>query len=77
MERPEAQDSGTIILTGFDINVVLDSVEIAIEECKTRTEDSIPNDYRITNTSWRVLNLIVGTTRLSNRWDGINSSLTH
>jgi len=27
---------GTIILTGFDINVVLDSVEIAIEECKTR-----------------------------------------
>jgi UDP-N-acetylglucosamine 2-epimerase (non-hydrolysing) len=73
MERPEAQDSGTIILTGFDMNVVLDSVEIAIEECKTRSPGNSPNDYRITNTSWRVLKLIVGTSRLSNRWDGIVS----
>lgn len=75
MERPEAQDAGTIILTGFDVNVILDSVEIAIEECKIKTKDRIPNDYRITNTSWRVLKLIIGTTRLSNRWDGIISKL--
>jgi len=32
MERPEAQDAGTIILTGFDSNVVLNSVQTVIEE---------------------------------------------
>ena len=34
MERPEAQDAGTIILTGFDQDVVLNSIEIAINEHK-------------------------------------------
>ena len=32
MERPEAQDAGTIILTGFNPDIVLDSVELAIKE---------------------------------------------
>lgn len=34
MERPEAQDTGTIILTGFDDQIVMDSVELVIEEHK-------------------------------------------
>ena len=32
MERPEAQDAGTIILSGFDYNVVMDSVQIVVDE---------------------------------------------
>ena len=32
MERPEAQDAGTIILTGFEQDVVLNSVKMAINE---------------------------------------------
>ena len=36
MERPEAQDAGTIILTGFDPDVVLNSIRIVIDEFKTR-----------------------------------------
>ena len=32
MERPEAQDAGTIILTGFDPDVVLASIDLAIKE---------------------------------------------
>ena len=31
----------------------------------------LPADYAITNTSERVLSLILGTARLSNGWDGI------
>ena len=32
MERPEAQDAGTIILTGFEPEIVLNSVRTVIEE---------------------------------------------
>jgi UDP-N-acetylglucosamine 2-epimerase (non-hydrolysing) len=71
MERPEAQDTGTIILTGFDINVVLDSVKLCIEESKQRTNRDIPDDYKINDTSWRVLKLIMGNAKLSNLWYGI------
>jgi UDP-N-acetylglucosamine 2-epimerase (non-hydrolysing) len=71
MERPEAQDEGTIILTGFDERIVMDSIELVIEEHKRGSYSKIPFEYQIRNTSWRVLKLILGTARLSNKWDGI------
>jgi UDP-N-acetylglucosamine 2-epimerase len=85
MERPEAQDAGTIILTGFDPEIVLSSIETTMAEHRQpgtlnlepgtlnpqRTTPVVP-DYSITDTSWRVLKLILGNTRLSNRWHGIN-----
>jgi len=71
MERPEAQDAGTIILTGFDQNVILNSIQIAVEEHKLGNYNDIPIEYKIENTSWRVLKLIMGNTRLSNIWWGI------
>ncbi|HDT12111.1 MAG TPA: UDP-N-acetylglucosamine 2-epimerase (non-hydrolyzing) [Candidatus Marinimicrobia bacterium] len=74
MERPEAQDAGTIILTGFDDQVVMDSVELVIEEHKKRKYEQIPDEYLIRDTSWRVLKIIMGNARLSNRWWGINSA---
>jgi UDP-N-acetylglucosamine 2-epimerase (non-hydrolysing) len=71
MERPEAQDAGTIILTGFEPQVVLDSVRLVIEEHEKGRYTNIAQDYLITNTSWRTLKLIMGNTSLSNLWDGI------
>jgi UDP-N-acetyl-L-fucosamine synthase len=71
MERPEAQDAGTIILTGFDQRAVLNSIEIAIAEHKIRKYDNNVADYSITDTSWRVLKLIQGLAGLSNKWAGI------
>lgn len=73
MERPEAQDAGTIILSGFDPDIVLSSVQSVIEEHRERTYKTIASDYTITDTSWRVLKLILGNTKLSNKWWGINS----
>ena len=72
MERPEAQDAGTIILTGFDKDVVLASAETVITEHKAGKYPGIPPEYTIPNTSWRVLKLMMGNARLSNRWWGIN-----
>ena len=75
MERPEAQDCGTIVLTGFDKGIVLQSIEASIDEIKHRQENDIPSEYLIKNTSWRVLKLILGTARLSNKWAGINTAI--
>jgi len=72
MERPEAQDAGTIILTGFNPQVVLDSIALTISEFKQNKKyKRIAEDYTIDNTSWRVLKLIIGNAKLSNLWWGI------
>jgi UDP-N-acetylglucosamine 2-epimerase len=72
MERPEAQDAGTIILTGFDPQVVLNSIQMVIKEFEVSGKyKRIADDYTITNTSWRVLKLVLGNTKLSNLWHGV------
>jgi UDP-N-acetyl-L-fucosamine synthase len=72
MERPEAQDAGTIILSGFDPQTVLDSIRLAVDEHKQNGKyNRIADDYTIVNTSWRVLKLIIGNAKLSNLWHGI------
>ncbi len=73
MERPEAQDTGSIILTGFDEDVIVPAVSLAIKELTERKIKSVPDDYLIEDTSWRVVKLIMGNTKLSNQWWGINS----
>ena len=71
MERPEAQDAGTIILTGFEPQRVLDAVALAIREHQVRKYQQIATDYMINDTSWRTLKLIMGNAGLSNLWHGI------
>ena len=71
MERPEAQDSGTIILTGFDENIVLNCISAVIKEHTERKYIDNVSDYAVTDTSWRVLKLIMGNAGLSNTWHGI------
>jgi UDP-N-acetylglucosamine 2-epimerase (non-hydrolysing) len=71
MERPEAQDSGTIILTGLEPSSVMESVKTAILE-RGENPGKLPSpDYMVPDTSWRVLKLIQGLARLSNRWHGV------
>ncbi len=71
MERPEAQDVGSIILSGLDADIVLESVKTVIDEQRKGLYRAIPGEYQVNNTSWRVLKLIIGNTRLSNMWWGI------
>lgn len=71
MERPEAQDVGSIILTGFEPQVVLDSIRVVVDERKNRKSHQIAQDYTISDTSWRVLKLMLGNASLSNLWWGV------
>ena len=75
IERPEALDTGNIIVTGLNAGTIAEAVAAVTamhaERKATGVAGIIPEDYQIMNTSERVTKLILGTARLSNGWDGI------
>lgn len=78
IERPEGLDTGCLIITGLDTDTILAGVEAVTTMFAQRQTSGrphpVPADYQITNTSERVVSLILGTARLSNSWDGIRSN---
>ena len=72
MERPEAIDAGSIILTGFDPDVFLSSINFSIKNHNVENNNTVPEEYEIPNTSSRVLKLILGTSRLVNKWKNLD-----
>lgn len=68
MERPEALDAGTIVLTGLDADSVAAGVALQMER---PGKVPLPAEYAIDDVSERVVRLIVGTARLSNRWAAV------
>jgi len=72
IERPEALDTGSIVLSGLDRNVLLQAVDIVIQENELYPIKEIPEEYQINNTSLRVLKLILGTAKLTNRWRNLD-----
>lgn len=77
IERPEGLDTGCIIMTGLDRNAILAGVDSVTQGFAERNAAGLPQpvpaDYCITNTAERVVNLVLGTARLSNAWDGIRT----
>jgi UDP-N-acetylglucosamine 2-epimerase (non-hydrolysing) len=72
IERPEALDAGSIVLTGLDSQILLQAIEVVTTESKLFDEREIPEEYRIQNTSLRVLKLITGTAKLTHRWKNMD-----
>jgi UDP-N-acetylglucosamine 2-epimerase (non-hydrolysing) len=68
IERPEALDSGSIILSGINKFGVLDAISAAEILLPSK---SVPADYEITNTSDRVTAFILSTVRNHNFWNNI------
>ncbi len=71
MERPEAMDSGHIVLTGLDAETILRSVRFVTGSQETDRQQPIAKEYEVCNTSYRVVKLILGTAKLGHLWDGI------
>jgi UDP-N-acetylglucosamine 2-epimerase (non-hydrolysing) len=71
IERPEAMDTGSIVVTGLDSQVIVNSVQLQMSKDIRSKPVSIPQDYMIENTSERVLKLIVGMAKLNPLWDNI------
>ncbi len=71
MERPEGLDTGSIMITGFDSNIVVQSIEVVTQQFRANQIPPIPKDYDIDNVSDRVVKLIIGTAKLCHRWSGV------
>jgi UDP-N-acetylglucosamine 2-epimerase (non-hydrolysing) len=72
MERPEALDSGGVVMTGLDAGNVLTGVSLAIE---TKSNDnrtlSLPSGYEVKDCSMRVAKFLLSTISRHHEWAGI------
>lgn len=68
IERPEALDTGAITMTDLDPATVVAGVRFALDRGTSREG---PVDYQVTNTSERVVNLILSTYHQHALWAGL------
>ena len=69
IERPEALDAGTIVMTGLDAEDVERAVGVVMTSESTRS--SMPAGYEVTDTSIRVVRFILSTAGRHHTWAGI------
>jgi len=74
IERPEALDTGGIMMTGLDPDNALLAVRTCILEDPEQRMTTLPSCYDISNTSERVVKFMVSTAMRSNTWHGIRST---
>lgn len=68
IERPEALDSGSIIMTDLHPQRVIDGIVTA---CADHTKTAIPHEYQIKDCSIRVRNFILSTAPEHAVWSGL------
>lgn len=62
IERPEAVDVGSILMTGVDRESILDCLEVV------EAPNTVPADYNVDNTAERVLKVVLGYTPYINKY---------
>ncbi|MBE1488717.1 non-hydrolyzing UDP-N-acetylglucosamine 2-epimerase [Plantactinospora soyae] len=70
IERPEALDAGGIIMTGLDPAGVVEAISVAVDQVRAEGVPC-PADYRVPDTSRRVVDFILSTVRRHHDWAGI------
>ena len=65
-ERPEAIDYGTMVLGNIDSDSITQSINVALKLYKNGFKQ-IPVDYKVLNSSDRVIKIIQGYTKIINR----------
>lgn len=73
IERPEALDTGGIMMTALHAGDVVAAVQVAMDSGYTRDGVShlTPDDYLIDNTSERAVKFILSTAHRHHQWGGI------
>lgn len=70
IERPEALDTGSILMAGLHPENLIETI-IAATEQSTADGALCPIDYQITDTSRRVVNYILSTVHRHHEWTGV------
>jgi UDP-N-acetylglucosamine 2-epimerase len=68
MERPEALESGSIVMSGTNPKHLIQAIDIVL---KTSRSESLPFEYSIKDTSSRVLNYIISTVHQYKFWNSL------
>jgi len=63
-ERPEVYDTGNVIITGLVSDIILSSIEVAVNQKKEGIKFSCPRDYTDINVSEKVVRLIIGMSKI-------------
>ena len=71
IERPEAIDTGVLVLTGVDPATIQNAVELVVAQNAADQTPEVPPEYRVENCSQRVVRLILGTAKLSRVWSNL------
>jgi UDP-N-acetylglucosamine 2-epimerase (non-hydrolysing) len=74
VERPEAVDAGTIIVTGLEPQAIIDGIRVQTHPEVRAARPRIAPEYEVPDTSLRVLKFMMGHARLSHLWDGIRAN---
>ena len=72
MERPEALDSGSIIMTGLKRDEVLRGIDLAIA-FSARPGKTLPQGYEVSDFSTRVVGFIASTVGRHHQWAGLRT----
>jgi len=68
-ERPEAFDAGTITLTGYHKDAIINAIEFTVNNNEKSDEKELPQDYKSINVSSKVVKLILGLTSINKYHD--------
>lgn len=63
-ERPEVFDTGNVILTGINTDVIVQSIEVARKQYESKIYFATPDAYQDVNVSDRVIKLIIGMSKI-------------
>ena len=70
MERPEALESGSIIMCGIQCEKVLEALEVLENSHRSLNP---PIEYSFTDTSTRIVNVLLSTVHQQNFWSGLRN----
>jgi UDP-N-acetyl-L-fucosamine synthase len=68
MERPEALETGSIVMAGLNATHIMQAIDL-IE--KSAPSETIPEEYKIPDTSTRVVNFLLSTIHQHHFWSGL------
>jgi UDP-N-acetylglucosamine 2-epimerase (non-hydrolysing) len=70
MERPEALEAGSIVMAGIESEHILQAIELIENSPRSLT---IPEEYKIQDTSTRVINFLFSTIHRHQFWNGLRN----
>jgi UDP-N-acetylglucosamine 2-epimerase (non-hydrolysing) len=75
IERPESFDAGSIMMTGLDAGGLVEAIAVAVRQA---VEEGVPcpADYRVADTSRRVVNFVLSTVRRHHEWAAVRHPST-